>query len=257
MKRRCPAPQNVELFLHQWEIGFECKSVLNKLGEAEALRIVDHIELAYFKFRKQSVSLDDQSTAQVVRDLTDFCWEKLHSGVWNQIDDAWRELYAWCQILQVTLDLILDRFEEKKLLFKNLDLALVMGGPIYRFRIHSLVRALEESFDNKESGAVDLGVAMEMSGIKHMEIPSSPLSKMIEKRHSKNVSLLQFQQLMQMDCPVLLEGLMEDWPAVTDSFCLGWKKNLLRIAGHRYVPVEVGNNYTDEQWTQRLMFMVN
>lgn len=56
---------------------------------------------------------------------------------------------------------------------------------------------------------------------------------------------------MQKDKPVILEGVMDHWPARTNH---QWSINYLKnIAGYRTVPVELGSRYTDDTWTQKLM----
>ena len=50
--------------------------------------------------------------------------------------------------------------------------------------------------------------------------------------------------------PVVVVGCMGDWEA-----CVKWKdlEYLLRVAGHRLVPVELGHDYMDDSWSQKLM----
>ena len=56
---------------------------------------------------------------------------------------------------------------------------------------------------------------------------------------------------MQKDKPVILEGVMDHWPARTNhQWSIDYLKN---IAGYRTVPVELGSRYTDDTWTQKLM----
>ena len=50
--------------------------------------------------------------------------------------------------------------------------------------------------------------------------------------------------------PVLLHGIMTDWPALHKWADLEY---LSQVAGPRTVPVEVGKHYLDEDWGQRLM----
>lgn len=56
---------------------------------------------------------------------------------------------------------------------------------------------------------------------------------------------------MQKDKPVILDGVMDHWPArTTHQWSIKYLKN---IAGCRTVPVELGSRYTDDTWTQKLM----
>lgn len=50
--------------------------------------------------------------------------------------------------------------------------------------------------------------------------------------------------------PVKLKECMEHWPACTKWLDLNY---LLKVAGSRTVPIELGSHYTDENWTQKLM----
>lgn len=56
---------------------------------------------------------------------------------------------------------------------------------------------------------------------------------------------------MQKDKPVVIDGVMDHWPArTTHQWSIKYLKN---IAGCRTVPVELGSRYTDDTWTQKLM----
>lgn len=56
---------------------------------------------------------------------------------------------------------------------------------------------------------------------------------------------------IQKDKPVILDGVMDHWPARTTR---QWSIQYLRtITGCRTVPVELGLRYTDDTWTQKLM----
>ena len=56
---------------------------------------------------------------------------------------------------------------------------------------------------------------------------------------------------VQKDKPVILDGVMDHWPARTTR---QWSIQYLKtIAGCRTVPVELGLRYTDDSWTQKLM----
>ena len=51
--------------------------------------------------------------------------------------------------------------------------------------------------------------------------------------------------------PVIIENAMDHWPAMTSR---RWGPDYLcKVAGHRTVPVEIGDCYTSEEWTQKLI----
>jgi lysine-specific demethylase 8 len=65
-------------------------------------------------------------------------------------------------------------------------------------------------------------------------------------------SLSEYQHLVAKHIPFIIthdEG-MQQWPAMTR-----WRSAdyLLKVLGHRWVPVEIGQRYTDTQWQQQLM----
>lgn len=59
-----------------------------------------------------------------------------------------------------------------------------------------------------------------------------------------------WRDYMSRDTPVVISGAMEDWPALER-----WAdpQYLVRVAGPRTVPIEVGEHYLAEQWGQQLM----
>ena len=50
--------------------------------------------------------------------------------------------------------------------------------------------------------------------------------------------------------PIIIENLIAHWPALKK-----WRKPSFwtKIAGHRFFPVEIGNNYLDESWNQEIV----
>ena len=51
--------------------------------------------------------------------------------------------------------------------------------------------------------------------------------------------------------PIIIEKAMEHWPAMTNR---RWNIDYVRRkAGHRTVPIEIGDRYTSEEWTQKLL----
>ena len=85
---------------------------------------------------------------------------------------------------------------------------------------------------------------------KHYGIPM--ISKEFDIDHVFCPSLEAFlTNNIQQDKPVILDGVMNHWPARTTH---QWSVQYLKtIAGCRTVPVELGLRYTDDTWTQKLM----
>ncbi|KAL2754381.1 hypothetical protein ACRALDRAFT_2060255 [Sodiomyces alcalophilus JCM 7366] len=79
-------------------------------------------------------------------------------------------------------------------------------------------------------------------------------------RH-ENMTMYDFQRYVDAGSktpdgplPLVIRGLMDDWPAMTTR---PWKKPAYLLSrtfnGRRLVPVEVGRTYVDEGWTQELI----
>jgi lysine-specific demethylase 8 len=64
-----------------------------------------------------------------------------------------------------------------------------------------------------------------------------------------------FLQHCDQDIPtpfIIPKGMIDDWPA-TSTHPWGSLEYLLSVAGDRVVPVEIGSQYTDSNWSQKMM----
>ena len=85
------------------------------------------------------------------------------------------------------------------------------------------------------------------------EFPLADLSILSTLKHShiltlKDPTLSLFK--FNMANPILIQELISNWPALTK-----WKSPSFWIssAGHRFFPVEIGNNYLSEDWKQEII----
>ena len=74
------------------------------------------------------------------------CWERLHSGVWSHTHPVWRDAYALSTLRGVSL---LGRQRGASVrrwqwLCRQVDLALLLGGPMCQEVAHQLMGQLEE-----------------------------------------------------------------------------------------------------------------
>jgi hypothetical protein len=75
----------------------------------------------------------------------------------------------------------------------------------------------------------------------------------IERVSSMALSVEQFRdRYLQTSTPVIITGAMEAWPAMNER---RWAdlSYLKRVAGFRWVPIEIGQHYLDEDWRQEMM----
>ncbi|GLC35226.1 hypothetical protein PLESTB_000587900 [Pleodorina starrii] len=111
--------------------------------------------------------------------LLELCWEKLHLGYWKDVHLAWRNGYSLLCFLSPTLSLLRLRSsgtpgpdpdlisqgqgqgqEVLQRCLRQLDLGLMMGGPLWRHHTHRLV----DSLHTAAAAAVGAGAAAEAEG---------------------------------------------------------------------------------------------
>ena len=194
-------------------------------------------------------------------------WERLNTGHWAEVWPGWRTLYGLLSLARVRL--VLGLVEEEGLLqqtdllrdlVKMCDLGLLLGGP------DILGGALETLAQNITDHLASGFRLPEEAG------PASKKAKLCSTLCDINQHKLPLPLPLQ-DIPVLefpdipsfvtackarrlvtkLTGAMEDWPAVRSSERAWSVERLRRLAGPRTVPVEIGQRYTDQDWTQQLM----
>ena len=180
-------------------------------------------------------------TAGQLQMLADLCWEKLHTGVWSEVGSEWRMLYGVTFLIQACYVLLNNK--DSLLAIQLCDKALLMGHPVISDVIHSLVSTL-----------TDL-----LSAAYSSKLLSCP-SKVVEPpqiehpiRSCAGLSLQAFRtQILDIE-PVVIAGLMEEWPSLKSRV---WDLQYLhRVAGARTVPIEIGCKYTDSDWRQELMLL--
>ena len=185
-------------------------------------------------------STGDITTADQMQMLVDFCWEKLHTGIWSEVGFEWRMLYGVACLIQACYVLVSNR---GSLLAAQLcDKALLMGHPVISDAIHSLMDKLTCLLSADTSSQL-------LSGHKPVEPP--PIEHPI--RVCAPVSLQTFRTQILDTEPVVISGLIEDWPSLQSR---RWDLRYLHsVAGCRIVPVEIGSKYTDPEWRQELMLL--
>ena len=223
--------------------------------------------------------------------VIDICWEKCNTGHWRDVNVIWRETYSYASVFKALCLHSMERKTEAMkacdmgLLLGAPILNNVLTSMATEFQksVHPYSERVnnDESVDHKAEKQQNLCKKQELrvahtedtcgkrkitddvnkqneaftesSSVKKrksFEIPG--IDKKFEIDHVHCPSLEAFLiDYMQKDKPVILEGVMDHWPARTTHH---WSiKYLKGIAGCRTVPVELGSRYTDDTWTQKLM----
>ena len=185
------------------------------------------------------------------------CWEKLHTGDWKDVAVAWRDAYSLATIVQLSQG---REPADAKASMRALDVAALVGGPAFRDEVDRAIDAFQKALDAQrpqkkrrcadegapdsplllgeppEGGAPTLPPGSGIGGIAHAELP--PLESFLT------------EHMAGEGVPLIITGLVSTWPAAQR-----WRDPayLLRLAGARTVPVEVGEHYLAPSWRQELM----
>ena len=265
--------------------GFKLEELLSDLKTDGGQPVV----VLLVKVAKQYFHGNYGSCSSKAQQAVDICWEKLNTGHWKDVTISWREAYTVGSLMKA-----LSLCEEKKLdeAIKTCDMGLLLGAPVLSNILNKLVTEIQKDMrkvmegissqaitsmnfgsilqdSEKEKGSLELNSSVNGNhSSTHREKVFEPsrkkirfshvpiLNKEFEVRRVNGPSLESFQKnYMSRKTPVILQGIMEHWPALSSR---QWNLEYLRhLAGSRTVPVELGSQYTDENWTQTLMTINN
>ena len=174
------------------------------------------------------------------------CWFRLYTDA--SLVKAVQHVQAHLRTRSSTLVGSTDLDEAVRLV----DMALIVAGGVGREDIcHELLMRLQNALNNNTHAdvAAELDSTPDHLPTEVVSIPriSRPPS------HVRTPSLDEFQQHMRRSkTPVVLEGVLDGWPALQDWKKLSYWYNHT-LGGRRLVPVELGRSYADEGWTQKIM----
>ncbi|KZS95665.1 Clavaminate synthase-like protein [Sistotremastrum niveocremeum HHB9708] len=171
-----------------------------------------------------------------------------HSG-----NAGWRQYYTDCAIVATILEFIFgDAIKHMgwEASIQRTDLAIIVAGspgPGRLYIIYDLIEAIQ---------------GLHLPILSETPKPSSILSKRhppVPRLHSAELAVpcltrppsLQTFLSTEINAPFVLRSHVNHWPAVSRWDSLDY---LYRVGGRgRVVPVEIGSDYTSEDWTQRFM----
>jgi hypothetical protein len=196
-------------------------------------------------------------------DVLALAHQKLHAWKFEHVSLAWRRLYEEASLWQTVQTLNnhsprgLKRKRDSTLLLEDdcissvvhvLDMAMILtGAPLRRQLILSIFDSLSSFLDPEEDN--QMPTSFPLTSIKHVQDDSFI--------RVERLDFLEFQQHLDTKAtPIIIKGVMDDWPAVAD-IKHGWNNPsyLLKatLGGRRLVPVELGKSYTDHGWSQQIM----
>ncbi|NXI38019.1 KDM8 protein, partial [Galbula dea] len=177
--------------------------------------------------------------------LRDYSWERLNAGPWQEVSKAWRQVYTYGCLFGALAEVALGSPLTSAV--RLCDMGLLMGASVLDNVLARLVCVLQAHLPCEERRAADKDSAKK---VQIHPIPDPVVQPEDELPHLHCPSLEHFRDnYLIPQKPVVLEGIMDHWPCMKkwsmDYFC--------QVAGCRTVPVELGTQYTDEEWSQKLM----
>ncbi|XP_050428165.1 bifunctional peptidase and arginyl-hydroxylase JMJD5-like isoform X2 [Adelges cooleyi] len=195
-----------------------------------------------------ALELNDRATSlSKIEDVLEKIWEYLHTGSWVDVSEGMRKLYSHASLFKTKL-LLQSSYDEEviKKAIKAIDMGLLMGNEFREELTKAatfLCNALQTNLNVLEPQAVINNKCPSNNDILHQIGKEIPII---------NIPSLEtfFRDYFKPKLPVKITGGMLHWPALDKWNDLNY---ILRMAGSRTVPVEIGSSYADEDWSQTLI----
>lgn len=193
--------------------------------------------------------------------LVDACldrtWEVLNSGHWRSVPLEYRYSYSLCSILKVALLEFQYNNDTKesaenttllKTIIEQVDKGILLGAPLPKIpgllqkiasELNTLTIQSLKSFNLEE-------LVIDTKNLYESLLPGcSEVPQYVEPSME-----LFYKDIFKPKVPAVLKDCIKHWKALEQ-----WKNldYLVKAAGNRTVPIEIGSRYTDESWTQQLI----
>ncbi|KAH8376415.1 hypothetical protein KR200_007769 [Drosophila serrata] len=183
---------------------------------------------------------EEEEIKYLICALVDRNWERIHTGHFSSVPLSIRKIYAIGCYFKIFF-LLLENTSpaQKEVCSGILDEAQLLGC---MEDWCELKIALMDYLDKGKEEITELLPVLE---------PLVRISCTCDIPQLDAPSLKEFQtKCFQAQQPTLLLNTMEHWPARKKWLDLNY---LLRLAGNRTVPIEIGSNYASDEWSQQLV----
>ncbi|XP_016078214.1 PREDICTED: lysine-specific demethylase 8 isoform X2 [Miniopterus natalensis] len=232
------------------------RALLPRTKEELKLDLSENMERSVLLLLQQATDLFYQGRSgeclHTSEAILDYSWEKLNTGLWQDVDKDWRRVYAFgCLLKAMCLCEAPGNPSSGVAALRVCDMGLLMGAAIFEDILIKVVAVLQTHLLPGKRPAQ--GLAQEQPHIKkarsgHVSIPDMSSEKAVPRLSCPSLQYFRKHYLIPQR-PVILQGVADHWPCMKK-----WSLEYIQeIAGCRTVPVEVGSRYTDEEWSQRLM----
>ena len=199
--------------------------------------------------------------------MIDLADEKILAIPYKDVPLFWRRLLTDASLLKALFQILvihtcketIDKIQLLRQICNGLDTAIVVAGaPGHDRRIViDTILDLSQSQLHQLQDQIDATMENPVSSKKRrlMDEESSPMTLAFPvKTFSTSPSFIEFNDYINAKSAeaIVMENIIDHWPALNDH---PWHSMsyLLSVAGERLVPVEFGSQYTDSDWSQRMM----
>ncbi|XP_061361400.1 lysine-specific demethylase JMJ30 [Gastrolobium bilobum] len=212
--------------------------------------ISEHGGYAYVSMAALAAAGDFRA-AEAAREMA---WEQLHSGPWHSVLPVWRDAYSMACLHVARHHYGNGEFKEA---LRVLDMGLIMGGTLLRNDLDSAVEKVSEKarsvrvseMNHQGFGSCEHRLVDQEFDVLQLLPVKSLSSEIVVKRSALSLEKFLIDHYL-CGSPVIISDCMAHWPAKTKWNNIDY---LLRVAGDRTVPVEVGKNYLCAEWKQELI----
>ncbi|XP_053675380.1 bifunctional peptidase and arginyl-hydroxylase JMJD5 [Anopheles nili] len=187
--------------------------------------------------------------------LYDTVYCRLHTGQWNEVEQTEREMFTILSYIRILYALIICEASEESIKdgIYLADLGLMLGATV-------TTRHNNVETDLLSTTATILTEQLSKTSITQPPLKRIKLDKHIHEEGSNDINTLPVLESPSLECfgmhyydkqqPALFKGIIDDWPAMERWHDPNY---LLSVAGERTVPIELGSQYSSDDWSQKLM----
>lgn len=229
------------------------ESILNK--NPVELMITNNFYTIINDFKEQR-KLDEESlndTFIMVAAIKDHLWEVINTGHFSKVSEIHRQIFTLASLQKAVLLLIkghLNQISSEKTCEQcmwELDNGLLLGcsltHPIYSKILNDCLSIIQNNCTNQIEN-----IEKNTLNTKHDCRPSNVICdiEILERPSIQHFKENHFNKSQ----PVILRDCMTQWPAMKKWINSNY---LLDICRNRVIPIEIGKNYTNENWSQDLV----
>lgn len=210
------------------------------------------LEAQKFCIESDAMKSDVEKQLTMVSALKDHLWEIINTGHYSAVEMYYRQLFTCATFFKVFFQLILAAPDfDKKILddcIWDIDNGFLLGHPLDKNPL-----LLTMCLELLQPLVVEDELSTNADSLLNSIEPKRDLTETSEDGISifRRPSVEHFQiNCFEKGIPAILTDCICHWPAIKL-----WRQPayLLKLAGSRIVPIEIGQNYTTENWSQDLV----